>query len=195
MAGAAPKALPPGAPLPGDAAPWFFARSTNNPRYMFHTAAGRYVLLGFFGAARRPEVAEALGLLAAQRDRFDDRQICLFGVSVDPSDETEGRLQQSLPGIRHFWDFDLAVSKLYGATRPDAVAGPTLAYRSYWLLLDPMLRVLRALPITATAEMLDVIAALPPLAEGQNQTAPVLVLPRVLEPAFCRDLIARYESG
>lgn len=194
MAGAAPKALPPGAPLPGDAAPWFFARSTNNPRYMFHTAAGRYVLLGFFGAARRPEVAEALGLLAAQRDRFDDRQICLFGVSVDPSDETEGRLQQSLPGIRHFWDFDLAVSKLYGATRSDAVPGPTLAYRSYWLLLDPMLRVLRAMPITATAEMMALIASLLPLAQ-ESQTAPVLVLPRVLEPELCRELIARYESG
>jgi len=195
MAPPAVKALPPGAPLPGDAAPWFFARSTNNARYMFHTAAGRYVLLGFFGTARRPEVGEALRLLAAQRDRFDDRQISFFGISVDPSDETEGRLQQSLPGIRYFWDFDLAVSKLYAATRPDAMPGPKLAYRSYWLLLDPMLRVLRALPITATAEMLEVIADLPPLAEAQSQTAPVLVLPRVLEPELCRELIARYESG
>lgn len=195
MAPPAVKALPPGAPLPGDAAPWFFARSTNNARYMFHTAAGRYVLLGFFGTARRPEVGEALRLLAAQRDRFDDRQISFFGISVDPSDETEGRLQQSLPGIRYFWDFDLAVSKLYAATRPDAMPGPKLAYRSYWLLLDPMLRVLRALPIAATAEMLEVIADLPPLAEAQSQTAPVLVLPRVLEPELCRELIARYESG
>lgn len=194
MAGPAVKALPPGVPLPGDAAPWFSARSTNNARYMFHTAAGRYVLLGFFGAARRPEVDEALRLLAAQRDRFDDRQISFFGVSVDPSDEAEGRLQQSLPGIRYFWDFDLAVSKLYGATRPDAMPGPTLAYRSYWLLLDPMLRAVRAMPITATAEMMALIASLPPLAE-ESQTAPVLVLPRVLEPELCRELIARYESG
>lgn len=194
MAPPAVKALPPGAPLPGDAAPWFFARSTNNARYMFHTAAGRYVLLGFFDAARRPEVGEALRLLAAQRDRFDDRQISFFGVSVDPSDEAEGRLQQSLPGIRYFWDFDLAVSKLYGATRPDAMPGPKLAYRSYWLLLDPMLRAVRAMPITATAEMMALIASLPPLAED-SQTAPVLVLPRVLEPELCRELIARYEAG
>ncbi len=194
MAPPAVKALPPGAPRPGDAAPWFFARSTNNARYLFHTAAGRYVLLGFFGTSRRPEVGEALRLLAAQRDRFDDRQISFFGVSVDPSDETESRLQQSLPGIRYFWDFDLAVSKLYGAARLDAMPGPQLAYRSYWLLLDPMLRVLRAMPITATAEMVALIASLPPLAED-SQTAPVLVLPRVLEPELCRELIARYESG
>lgn len=140
-------------------------------------------------------MGEALRRLAAERDRFDDRQISFFGISVDPSDEAEGRLQQSLPGIRYFWDFDLALSKLYGATRADAVPGPTLAYRSYWLLLDPLLRVVRAWPITATAEMLQLIADLPPLAEAHSQTAPVLLLPRVLEPELCRELIARYEAG
>ena len=189
------KSPPPGAPQIGDPAPWFFARSTNNARYVFHTAAGRYVLLGCLGSGRRPEVQAALKLLAAKRDLFDDRQISFFGVSVDASDESENRLQQSLPGIRYFWDFDLAVSKLYGATPSDAVQGPKLIYRSFWLLLDPMLRVLRCLPLAATAELLGEIAALPPL-ESQGQThAPVLVLPRVLEPELCRDLIARYEAG
>ncbi len=189
------KGPPPAVPQVGDPAPWFFARSTNNARYVFHTAAGRYVLLGFLGSGRRPEVQAALRLLAARRDLFDDRQISFFGVSVDASDEAESRLQQSLPGIRYFWDFDLAVSKLYGATPLDAVQGPKLIYRSFWLLLDPMLRVLRSVPITATADLLGEIAALPPL-ESQGQAhAPVLVLPRVLEPELCRDLIARYESG
>jgi len=195
MAAKVLKGAPSSAPQAGDPAPWFFARSTNNARYMFHTAAGRYVLLGFFGAARRPEVTEALRLIAAQRDRFDDQQICLFGVSVDPADETEGYLQQSLPGIRHFWDFDLAVSKLYGATPAAAVPGPKLIYRSYWLLLDPTLRVLRALPITATAELLDLIAALPAWSGTHDTTAPVLVLPRLFEPDLCRELIARYQAG
>jgi predicted 2-oxoglutarate/Fe(II)-dependent dioxygenase YbiX/peroxiredoxin len=199
MAASAPKAAakgpPPGAPQPGDPAPWFFARSTNNPRYVFHTAAGRYMLLGFFGAARRPEVKEALKRVAARRALFDDRQISLFGVSVDPSDEAENRLRQSLPGIRHFWDFDLAVSKLYGATTQDAVPGPKVIYRSFWLLLDPMLRVMRVAPIAATAQLLDEIAALPPLETQGEAHAPVLSLPRVLEPELCRELIARYESG
>jgi predicted 2-oxoglutarate/Fe(II)-dependent dioxygenase YbiX/peroxiredoxin len=190
-----PKDLPSAQLRAGDAAPWFFARSTNNARYMFHTAAGRYVLMGFFGSARRPEVAEALRLIAARRDLFDDKQASFFGVSVDPTDEAEGRLQQSLPGIRYFWDFDLAVSKLYGATPADSSPGPKLIYRSFWLLLDPMLRTVRVLPITATSEMLDLVAGLPLLAEAESQTAPVLVLPRVLEPDLCRDLIARYEAG
>ena len=195
MAARASRGLPPGAPLPGDPAPWFAVRSTNNPRYVFHTAAGRYVLFGLLGSARRPEVAADLKRVAARRDLFDDRQISFFGVSVDPSDEAEGRLRQSLPGVRFFWDFDLAASKLYGATLPDAAPGPDLIYRSYWLLLDPLLRVMRVAPVGGVAALLDAIAALPPLeAETQSQ-APVLTLPRVLEPDMCRELIARFDAG
>jgi len=199
MAALAPKGIlkgpPLGAPQAGDPAPWFFARSTGNPRYAFHTAAGRYILFGLLGAMRRPEVKKALRQVAERRDLFDDRQVSFFGITVDPSDESENRLRQSLPGIRHFWDFDLAVSKLYGATPPDAVPGPQLIYRSYWLLIDPMLRVMRAAPIKATAELLDEIAALPPLESLRQAHAPVLQLPRVLEPGLCRELIARYEAG
>ncbi len=189
------KPPPAGAPQIGEAAPWFAVRASNNPRYVFHTAAGRYVLLGFLGAARRPEVAEALRQIAARRPLFDDQQVSFFGVTVDPTDESKGRLQQSLPGIRFFWDEDLAVSKLYGATPPDAVPGPKIAYRSYWLLLDPMLRTLRVAPISETAALLDEIAALPPLESQIEGHAPVLLLPRVLEPELCRELIARYKAG
>ncbi|MFN4283012.1 MAG: 2OG-Fe(II) oxygenase family protein [Alphaproteobacteria bacterium] len=190
-----PRGLPPGAPLPGDPAAWFAARSSTNPRYVFHTAAGRYILLGLLGAARRPEVAAALRRVAARRALFDDRQVSFFGVSVDPSDEAEGRLRPSLPGVRFFWDFDLAVSKLYGATPPDAAPGPKLIYRSYWLLLDPLLRVIRAAPVGEIGDLLDEIAALPPLDVETQSQAPVLTLPRVLEPELCRELIARYEAG
>lgn len=36
---------------PGNPAPWFHAASTSNPRYAFDTAAGRYILMCFFGSA------------------------------------------------------------------------------------------------------------------------------------------------
>ncbi len=36
--------------LPGDTAPWFAQRSTSNPRYVFDTAAGRYLVLCFLGS-------------------------------------------------------------------------------------------------------------------------------------------------
>ena len=36
--------------LPGDTAPWFAQRSTSNPRFVFDTAAGRYLVLCFLAS-------------------------------------------------------------------------------------------------------------------------------------------------
>ena len=40
--------------LPGDAAPWFTAPESNNPEFHFSSAAGRYLVLTFFGSASIP---------------------------------------------------------------------------------------------------------------------------------------------
>ncbi|OYW07673.1 MAG: hypothetical protein B7Z53_05875 [Rhodospirillales bacterium 12-71-4] len=59
-----------------------------------------------------------------------------------------------------------------------------------------MLRVFAIWPLEAGAEAMATLAALPPPAQhaGVPLTAPVLVLPRVFEPAFCQRLIATYEA-
>jgi predicted 2-oxoglutarate/Fe(II)-dependent dioxygenase YbiX/peroxiredoxin len=192
----APSAPPPG-PRIGEPAPWFTARSGSNPRFTFHTIAGRYVVLGFVGAADHPLAAEALAQVTRRRALFDDVKASFFGVSIDPDDETQGRAAESLPGLRWFWDHDLAISRLYGAAPLEASADGRVAYRPFWLVLDPQLRCVFNAPITQTGAMLDFIAAAPPIADhaGVALHAPVLILPRVLEPALCRRLIDTYEAG
>src|SRR5215218_10305208 len=90
---------------PGDPAPWFHQRSTSNAHYAFDSAAGRYVVLCFFGSAAEPLGRAALDAVQAGQTRFDDVRACFFGVSLDPGDEREARVYQSLPGLRYFWDF------------------------------------------------------------------------------------------
>src|SRR5262245_39815755 len=99
----------------GDPAPWFHQRSPGNPNYAFDTAAGRYIVLCFFGSAADPCGRAALDAVFANRGHFDDARACFFGVSLDPADEREGRVRDSMPGLRFFWDFDGTVSRLYGA--------------------------------------------------------------------------------
>ena len=100
---------------PGDPAPWFNQRSTSNPSYAFDTAAGRYIVLCFFASAGDPVGRAAMQSVLAHRQQFDDVRLSFFGVSLDPGDETEGRVHESLPGIRFFWDSNGTVSRLYGA--------------------------------------------------------------------------------
>jgi len=89
---------------PGDPAPWFTQRCTSNERYAFDTVAGRYIVLCFFGSAGHVSGQARLGQVLQLRPRFDDQRLTFFGVSVDPADEASDRLQEALPGIRHFWD-------------------------------------------------------------------------------------------
>ncbi len=184
----------------GDPAPRFTAATASNPRYIFDTVAGRYVVLCFFVSSSTPGGAAALGVVAANRHRFDDERLCFFGVTVDPKDRESGRVQQSLPGVRHFWDFDGSVCRLYGAvpreTGPDGQVGA----RQFWVVLDPTLRVLEVIPFkpggAEHAELFACLDALPPphLHAGQPVQAPVLVLPHVFEPDFCCSLIGLHEA-
>jgi peroxiredoxin len=131
----------------GDPAPWFQQRSASNPRYAFNTAAGRYIVLCFFGSAADPLGRAALEAVFARRHHFDDVRACFFGVSLDPADESGGRVRDSMPGLRFFWDFDGTISRRYGAIPADAEPGQgQLPVRRFWTVLDPTLRVLTVIP-------------------------------------------------
>lgn len=190
---------------PGDPAPWFHQRSFANPRYVFDTVGGRYLVLGFYGSAAEQRSAAALARIHQRQDLFDDAWAAFFGISTDPQDETAGRVADRYPGFRYLWDFDGKVGRLYGALPVDMEAAPPhgaagLPLHRFWMVLDPTLRVLAVIPFAADGSDLDTLFTLlqnlPPPARfaGMDLQAPVIVLPRVFEPDFCRRLVALYES-
>jgi predicted 2-oxoglutarate/Fe(II)-dependent dioxygenase YbiX/peroxiredoxin len=186
---------------PGDPAPWFHQRSGNNPRYVFDTAAGRYIVLGFYGSAGDARGRNAIKEIFARRAFFDDARACFFGVSLDPQDEAENRVADSMPGLRFFWDFDATISRLYGAVPTNVEPGKEVRSRRFWIVLDPMLRVLKVVPFADNgrdlADLFAYLDSLPPPARfaGFEIQAPILILPNVFEPEFCRHLIDLYEKN
>jgi peroxiredoxin len=182
----------------GDPAPWFTQRTAQNARFVMDVVAGRYLVLGFYGSAGDELGRAAIDAILRQRHLFDDVKASFFGISIDPTDEAEGRIAESLPGIRYFLDFDLAISRLYGAAPVDAQAGQgELPFRRFWMVLDPTLRIRGIFPFDQVDQLFDFVAALPPAARyaGVEIQAPVLYLPNVFEPEFCRHLIGLYERG
>lgn len=190
---------------PGDFAPWFHGVTDGNPRYAFDSVAGRYVVLAFLGSAgAHPPAAAAWRALLAAREAglLDDRRACAFAVTADPGDARPGRLGEGAapvadhaPGLRVFRDGDLALSRLYGASRPGGEGGAD-TYRGQVLLLDPQLRVIAVADLGGIGGILRTLEALPPPERhaGAETPAPVLQLPRVLDPEFCRHLVALYEA-
>ncbi|MGE0717067.1 MAG: 2OG-Fe(II) oxygenase [Alphaproteobacteria bacterium] len=181
---------------PGDPAPWFTASTHSNPAYNFDTVAGRFVVLSFFGSTRSPAGLGIDRFLRTHGEFFDDQNLVFFGVTGDPADFAEGRVAERIPGIRWFQDFNGDIARAY---RADAGPGPTDVVPQT-LILDPALRVLYWISHTdgdAHARALaGVLSRLPRIADDEWSTgpAPVLLAPRVLEPAFCRQLIEHFEA-
>lgn len=186
--------------LKGDHAPWFTCASSSNPSFNFHTAAGRYLILGFFHSSATPFGATTAGLLEQHRELFDDMRISFFGVSNDTRDLVENRLQAQLPGIRYFWDFDGAVARAYGALPLDVQSGNKVGFRPLWIILDPSLRVIEVIRMNGDGSELGVlitlIKALPPVDRylGCDVQAPILFLPNVFEVELCQHLVSLYEA-
>lgn len=67
---------------------------------------------------------------------------------------------------------------------------------SGWILVDPNFRVLAAQPAGGTERLSRILAGLPPVSAhaGVELFAPVLVVPRVLEPELCQALVAAYDA-
>jgi predicted 2-oxoglutarate/Fe(II)-dependent dioxygenase YbiX len=169
----------------GVAAPWFQAPTHSNPRFAFSSVAGRYILLVFL-----PQDAAAATAMASQvleqSALFDRRRVMAFLVVRDKT-LFEAQVEQS--AIRWFLDIDGAVSRLYGAVAEDGSETP------HWLLLDPSLRGRALGRLDDPRRLPDLLRALPEPDQhaAVPLTAPVLILPRVLEPDICRQLIAYYE--
>jgi predicted 2-oxoglutarate/Fe(II)-dependent dioxygenase YbiX len=168
----------------------FHARAAVNPRFAFNTLAGRWLMVVIPGSLAEPGKAERLAAtVAPHAQRLDTDNAYMVVVGTDAADERAGRLRDA-NGIRVLWDDDGSARKALRAEDQDGV--PCTG----WLLLDPMLRVFGVWSLDQGAEAMATLAMLPPPAHHAGVTlhAPVLILPRIFEPAFCRQLIALYEA-
>jgi predicted 2-oxoglutarate/Fe(II)-dependent dioxygenase YbiX len=175
---------------PGEQVPPFHARSALNPRFAFDTLAGRWVMVLVPGPLGDRAKAQALaGMIGPHAGCLHPARAMMVVIGTDPEDERARRLADG-PARRVLWDDDGAARRALRATAPDG------ALREGWMLLDPTLRVFATWPLASGAEAMATLAALP-APEGHAGVpihAPVLIVPRVLEPAFCRRLIELYET-
>lgn len=174
---------------PGDPSLPFMAPTAQRQDFRFDTVAGRYIVLSFFGSAADPEAARMLSAIAADIGPFNDGHASFFGVTNDRQDAEQQRLPERLPGLRHFYDFDNKIATAYGADQ-----------HRFSYVLSPGLRVLGRFPLQDGAEhakaLADFVSRLPPLTMLGTGVpgAPVLTVPHLFEPEFCRRLIDYYNK-
>jgi hypothetical protein len=154
---------------------------SSNPRYPFDAAAGRPVVLVFLRHAGDNSDRERITRYRERNDVFDDRRASVFFVTPSPYDCSVGRPAEALPGYRSIWDVDGAFAERLGVR----------SGRRWAVVLDERLRLAARIDAEQLGEIEAVVDALGALPEPLH-IAPVLVVPRVLEPALCEKLIQRF---
>jgi predicted 2-oxoglutarate/Fe(II)-dependent dioxygenase YbiX len=155
-------------------APWFVGETENTAAFHIHTLGGRWVLLAAMPAGSESAVMAAV---SANRGLFNDEKACFFGVLSDPA--AFDSYLNAPPGVRFFRDRTEQLAKILGV---EGVA-----------LLDPALRVAW---LGTTATIGDAMTAVARAVQVEpTNHAPVLIVPRILEPAICAALIAHYHAG
>lgn len=181
-------------------APVFVAHAQRNKTFAFSTIGGRPVALTFVGSAGHPLGKRIADDLMAAAEAFNTEGGVLCAVTFDQGDREQQRIVES-PALIVFHDEDLAIAKLYGVVEETAQPKTTFGFAPVTFLLDERLRIVKVMRIRQPEGHVD--AVMRELAQmprpGQQKIrhqawAPVLAVPRIFEPEFCRELIAYYEK-
>jgi predicted 2-oxoglutarate/Fe(II)-dependent dioxygenase YbiX len=170
----------------GDPAPWW---NQGDLTFAFDSAAGRYIVLSFYGTARDAIGESALAALQDNRHLVDSGKAGFFCVCTDLGDRTELRVDARYPSLQFLWDTDTQMHRAYGVTT------------RMWIVLDPMLRVLELIPFSADGAHINHLLAFierlpnPFRILGFEAPTPVLMLPDVFEAELCRYLIDRHQAN
>jgi len=173
--------------IAGEPAPLFSAPSKVNPEFAFGAVAGRYVLLAFLpppGAERDAALAQ----IAARLDRFSDDARIVFGVLPDRESYD---VASDAPPLRWFLDSEGEIARAYGMVDADG------ALQAGWMVIDPSLRLMGRATLAQGPQVIERLLALAPPDQhaGVALHAPVMITPRIFEPAICEALIDTYRRA
>ncbi len=198
IGGITPDPKPPSPPRMYEAVPRFSAPSPRNPSFSFSTLGGRPIALTFFGSAASPAAQELVRSLQEAAEATRDSGPIFCGVSNDPRDESERKLEER-PTFVLFWDFEKTLAEAFGVLAYSQ-DNPHPTFKPQTFIIDPRLRLFRVIPITDPKTHLQQVlgaaraCALAPFEGRQANWAPVMELPRVFEPELCRKLIEYYQG-
>ncbi|MES1197626.1 MAG: 2OG-Fe(II) oxygenase [Pseudomonadota bacterium] len=172
----------------GEPISFLHLKSNRNPRFAISSMGGRFVLFCVITDLSRPEARAALDALAKNGIEEGPRVLCV--LCADPAGESDAQIQEIAKKRLVFYNAAEAVEEW-------GLKAPNEATADKWLLLDPTMRALAFWPLNEAGSALQTLERTPSPDQhaGVPIHAPVLIVPRVFEPAFCKELIAAYERA
>jgi predicted 2-oxoglutarate/Fe(II)-dependent dioxygenase YbiX/peroxiredoxin len=173
----------------GDPVPWFSAPLIGDGAFNLQVAAGRWVVLSFLGSPDDPKVKDELAKLIHDARLFHEDRIVFYGVFTAPPSDPSYYIALNTFAISFIADYEGAISRAFGASDMPRT-----------IVLDPMLRAVADIPWDFPAghakTIRNVLTGLPSVDDsaGVPLTAPVLIVPRVLDFQLCDFLVQFYDK-
>ena len=173
----------------GDPVPWFSAPLIGDGTFSLQVAAGRWVVLSFLGSPDDPKAKEELAKLIHDARQFREDRIVFYGVFTAPPSDPSYYVALNTFAISFIADYDGAISRAFGAAQAPRT-----------IMLDPMLRAIADIPWDFpeghAKTIRQVLAGLPSVDDsaGVPLTAPVLIVPRVIDFELCDFLVQFYDK-
>jgi hypothetical protein len=173
----------------GDPVPWFGAPLLGDGAFSLQVAAGRWIVLSFLGSPANPKVKEELAQLLHDAQLFHEDRVVFYGVLTAPPADPSFYIGLNTFAISFIADYDGAITRAFGASDIPRT-----------IVLDPMLRAIADIPWNYAGghakSVRQVMASLPAVDDsaGVPITAPVLIVPRVIDFDLCDFLVQFYDK-
>jgi peroxiredoxin/predicted 2-oxoglutarate/Fe(II)-dependent dioxygenase YbiX len=188
--------------IPGDSAPHFNLLNHEENRFILRDRVGSLLVFLFYASDADPRNLELLQTLEKQYAALKTVEAQVYGVSLDTIAQRRAVIEAHGISFPLLCDTDLAVSSLLGLCEIDPLEGDdALHYPPTLVVLDRNLRILYVDQNTHPEAIAERVALLQAYHPAQPQTVftdstfpPVLLIPNVLEPSICKELIEVYET-
>ncbi|WP_315760145.1 2OG-Fe(II) oxygenase [Sphingomonas sp. Y38-1Y] len=169
----------------GEHAPWVaYVPLGGGDPFNISRLGGKPLLVALLGSLRHP-------VIATVSDALNEAAVAGANILVVTSDPADREAPPAMrDGVTHAFDANTEIAATFGACPPE---GGMAAYRPQLIVLDRRLQVAAVLPPAEVARARALLATLAD--DAVNIPAPVLAMPRLFEPEFCRSLIDLYEGG
>jgi peroxiredoxin len=185
----------------GDHAPLFNLPNQTNERIILRDLAGQPVLLFFYASDQIMGCREVCLAFKEVWPKFNNLNIHIAGICLD---SVESRLQFATQEDITFpllSDTDQEVSQKYGVISEVISSNqPHFTYQRTAFLLDSNLRIFKIYNLSELSNSInqilkDIEYVLPKETPRHiTQQAPILLIPNVLDPDFCKNLIQLWHS-
>jgi peroxiredoxin/predicted 2-oxoglutarate/Fe(II)-dependent dioxygenase YbiX len=193
--------MPTTPPQIGDPIHPFRLQNVDDQPFDLTKHVGRYIVLFFFVDSRSAECREQVAAFNILHEQFLQHQATVVGIGVDPADVHKAMAEELGLRLPVVSDTTGAVCIAFGAARPEpAHDRPTVSVGRMAVLIDTTFRIARIYeqlpPADYAAQALADLAAMATRERPRQllQHAPVLIVPNILPPNVCEELMRVWEQ-